>query len=70
MSHSDSKGRLTAATRLLQTQWEEARQSWRDRKAQEFQESYLAELDSSVSATLKVMEELERLLQKVHADCD
>lgn len=70
MSVSNSKGILTGATRQLQTQWDEARASWRDRKALEFEALYLSDLASSVNATVKVIEELERLLQKVHADCD
>lgn len=70
MSISNSKGLLTGATQQLQLRWEETRQSWRDGKADEFEERYLAGLAESVNATVKIIEELERLLQKVHADCD
>ena len=70
MSISNSKGLLTGATRQLQECWRETRSSWRDGKALEFEERYLADLESSVNAAVKVIEDLERLLQKVHADCD
>lgn len=70
MSISNSKGLLTGATQQLQARWEETRQSWRDGKANEFEERYLSGLADSVNATVKIIEELERLLQKVHADCD
>jgi len=70
MSMSNSKGLLTGATRQLQDRWHETRASWRDRKADDFEKLYLSELASSVAASVKVIEELERLLQKVHADCD
>ena len=65
-----SKGLLTLATRQLQARWGETRFSWRDRKAQEFDDLYLAELMNSVNSALRVIEELDHLLEKVHADCD
>lgn len=70
MSMSGSKGLLTLATRQLQSRWGETRFSWRDRKAQEFDDLYLSELMNSVNSALKVIEELDHLLEKVHADCD
>ncbi|MEO5714539.1 MAG: hypothetical protein ABIT37_13715 [Luteolibacter sp.] len=65
-----SKGLLTLATRNLQARWGETRYSWRDRKAQEFEEMYLSELMNGVNAALRVIEELDHLLEKIHADCD
>ncbi|RYD22707.1 MAG: hypothetical protein EOP88_07015 [Verrucomicrobiaceae bacterium] len=70
MSMSGSKGLLTLATRNLQARWGETRFSWRDRKAQEFEELYLSELMTSVNSALRVIEELDQLLEKVHADCE
>lgn len=70
MSMSGSKGLLTLATRNLQARWGETRFSWRDLKAQEFEETYLSELMTSVNSALRVIEELDQLLEKVHADCE
>ncbi len=67
---SGSKGLLTLATRQLQARWGETRFSWRDRKAQEFDDLYLSELMNSVNSALRVIDELDQLLEKVHADCD
>jgi vacuolar-type H+-ATPase subunit B/Vma2 len=67
---SGSKGLLTLATRQLEARWGETRFSWRDRKAQEFDDLYLAELMNSVNSALRVIDELDQLLEKVHADCD
>lgn len=67
---SGSKGLLTLATRNLQARWGETRFSWRDRKAQEFDEMYLSDLMNSVNSALRVIEELDQLLEKVHADCE
>jgi hypothetical protein len=70
MSMSGSKGLLTLATRNLQSRWGETRFSWRDRKAQDFDDLYLSELMNSVNSALRVIEELDHLVEKVHADCD
>lgn len=70
MSISDSKGLLTGATRQLQEHWQETLSSWRDRKAEDFEKLYLADLAGAVNSAVKAIEELERLLHKVHADCD
>jgi hypothetical protein len=70
MSSSGSKGMLTAATRQLLASWEETRQTWRDRKADEFEKTYLADLAGGVNAAIRVMEDLDQLLHKIHADCE
>ncbi len=70
MSVSSSKGLLTIASRQLQQRWDNTRILWRDRKAQEFDEVYLADLMTTVNSTMRVIEELDQLLEKVHADCD
>jgi hypothetical protein len=70
MSASGSRGLLTMATRQLMSRWEETRNSWRDQKAAEFESLYLAEIGHSLSSTLKILEELDQLLGKIHADCD
>jgi hypothetical protein len=70
MSMSGSKGLLTLATRQLQARWGETRHSWRDRKAEEFEELYLSELMNGVNSAFRVIDELDKLLEKIHADCD
>jgi hypothetical protein len=70
MSASGSRGLLTMATRQLMARWEETQNSWRDQKAADFESLYLAELGHSVSSALKILEDLDQLLGKIHADCD
>ncbi len=70
MSSSGSRGLLTQATRQLLSRWEDTRNSWRDQKAAEFESLYLAEISINLNSTLRVLEELDILLEKIHADCD
>ncbi|MGO8675612.1 MAG: hypothetical protein ACLQVX_07050 [Limisphaerales bacterium] len=62
--------RLSGITRELWTQWQETKAYWKDSKAQEFEEKYLAELFSSVDKTVGVIEQLDKLLQKIRRDCE
>lgn len=70
MSSSGSRGLLVLATRQLLARWDETCESWRDQKAAEFESHYLSELRNQVNSTLKVLEDLDHLLEKIHADCD
>lgn len=70
MSTAGSRGQLTMATRQLMSRWEETRESWRDQKAAAFGDLYLSEVRDTVSTALRALEELERILEKVHADCE
>jgi hypothetical protein len=70
MSLSGSRALLTDSTRELMARWDLAKGSWRDRKAAEFEERWLADLTESVNHTLRVIEELDQLLARIHADCE
>jgi hypothetical protein len=54
----------------VQARWSETRNSWRDSKAADFEELYLADLAQCVNTALSVLEELEHLLERIHADCE
>jgi hypothetical protein len=62
--------RLSGITRDLWGQWQQTKVYWRDAKAQEFEEKYLAELFASVDKTVGVIEQLDKLLQKIRSDCE
>jgi hypothetical protein len=70
VSASGSRSLLTLATRQLMARWDETRHSWRDHKAGEFESLYLSELNHGVNSALRVLEELDHLLEKIHADCE
>ena len=65
-----SQNRLVLLTRELLSAWGETSQEWRDEKAIEFERRFLNDLQSSVNATLTHIESLERVLKKIHTDCD
>lgn len=70
MSLGASRSLLTEANRELFMRWEETRASWRDAKAAEFEKEFLAGLPQAVASAVRVIEELDAVLSKLHADCD
>jgi hypothetical protein len=70
MSLGGSKSLLNESTRELFARWEDAKQGWRDAKAQEFERDYLASLPQAVANATRIIEELDLVLAKIHADCD
>jgi hypothetical protein len=67
---SESRNRLVSLTRELLSEWENTRQYWNDSKSTEFEKRFLDELRSGVNAAVTNIESLERILSKIHDDCD
>jgi len=65
-----SKALLNEATRELFSQWEETRLSWRDAKAAEFDKDYLSTIPGAVATATRIIEDLDLVLSKIHADCE
>ena len=70
MNTGAAKGAMNDSTRELMAQWERVRETWRDGKADEFDRTYLVGLGEDVSRAVRVMDEIERLFSKIHADCE
>ena len=70
MSLGASKSLLNEANRELFAKWEDARATWRDSKATDFEKDYLANLPQAVATATRIIEELDLVLSKIHADCD
>ncbi len=64
------RNRLEMLTRELMRNWEETRSSWRDVKAQEFEQRYLRELCAQVDKAAVAIEKLDDLLNRVKDDCE
>ena len=67
---SESRNRLVSLTRELLAEWENTKQYWNDSKSAEFEKRFLDELRSGVNAAVTNIESLERILSKIHDDCD
>ena len=70
MSVKASAGKLGKVTKQLMVGWAETKNSWRDTKAREFEEKFIAPLPTAVESATKVMMELDKLLTRIRRDCE
>lgn len=61
---------LEEAVKELSRNWEQARQSWRDQKALEFQHVYLDKLPHIVSNARSIMEQADLILRRIRSECE
>ena len=67
---SAAGGKLSAVTKVLSSQWQQTKESWKDAKAQEFERQYLEELFTSVDKAVGIMDQVEKLVAKIRSDCE
>ena len=65
-----SQNRLTGQTKELRAAWEQTRHYWNDAKSAEFEKRFLDDLFGSVTQTVNHIDTLERILTRIHDDCD
>ncbi len=70
MNLSGSKALLTDSTREFLAKWGETKVSWHDRKTREFEDNWISGLAETLNHAVRVIDELDKLLAKVHADCE
>ncbi len=70
MSLAGSRAQLTRRTKELNAAWEQTKNYWRDAKAREFENKYIASLPDAINASVTVIEELDKILNKVRKDCE
>ena len=67
---SASQNRLLGLTKELAAEWAVTKQSWSDAKSREFEQRFLEELFAGVNQAVTNIETLERILNKIRADCE
>lgn len=70
MSSRTSGANLMQAMKDLSLRWQETKTYWHDAKSQEFERRWMDEIPDHVARAVSVMEELDTILRKVHADCE
>lgn len=67
---SGTGARLAAMTNQLSNQWQRTREQWKDAKCEEFDRQYIQELQASVDKAVTVMDQLDKLVNKIRSDCE
>jgi hypothetical protein len=70
VSISANGKRIEMLTRELVNQWDQTKHYWMDTKAKEFEHEYIEELLANVETSVTVIEQLDKLVNKVRSDCE
>jgi thymidylate synthase len=61
---------MAAATKQLWRSWDNARQEWRDAKADDFEKKYLVELQATVDRAGVVLNQIEKIISQAQEECE
>ncbi|NIP96830.1 MAG: hypothetical protein GWO24_26690, partial [Akkermansiaceae bacterium] len=50
--------------------WDQVKTYWNDRKSREFEKDYIESLPDDISAAVRVIEEIDKILTKARRDCE
>ena len=64
------RARLEALSKELRLQWLQTKDHWADAKSQEFEQKFLQELFLSVDRSVGVIEQLDKVINKIKKDCE
>ena len=70
MGMHEARGTLSKAMKELLLRWRECRAQWDDVQAEEFEATYLFNLESDLKVAGAAMEQMSTLLHQVHRDCE
>ena len=70
MSLTDSKGALSRAAKDLFARWNDVKGVWADAQSEEFEKTYLIQIEQDVRSALGALDQMNQVLQKIEHDCE
>ena len=70
MSLLESKGSLSRAAKDLFARWNDVKSVWSDAQSQDFEQTYLVQIEQDVRSALGAMDHMNQVLQKIENDCE
>ena len=70
MGMHEARGTLSKSFKELMLRWQECRAQWDDVQAEQFEETYLFNLESDLKVAGSAMDQLSVLLQQAKRDCE
>jgi hypothetical protein len=61
---------LAALTKALAVDWGQTKEMWKDAKSHEFEQKYLEDLFTNVDSAMAVLDQLDKVLNKIKTDCE
>lgn len=69
MSTIESRAKLIQAAKKLRSDWQQTKETWRDENCRQFDEKYMAPLESNIRAAALAMERMGAMLNSAQHDC-
>lgn len=69
MSATDTKGRLVEATKILNAQWQDIQELWRDTNSHRFEKQVMDPLVLEIKNALLAMDQIDMALTRARRDC-
>ena len=70
MSVRASAVKLTKSTKAFLQNWEQVKTHWRDQKRNQFHKDYIESLPDEISAAVRVIEEIDKIVTRAKRDCE
>ena len=70
MSERASAVKLNKCTKSFLQSWDQVKTHWRDRKQREFEKDFIESLPDDISAAIRVIEEIDKVINKARRDCE
>jgi hypothetical protein len=70
MSVADGRNTLARASKDLFNRWGELQAVWSDAQSQEFEKTYLQQIEQDVRAALGALDHMNQVLQTLEHDCE
>lgn len=69
MSLDSGRSKLFKSMKTLRERWDETREVWKDKVGQDFEEEHLEMLRQQVTAVLREVDRMDRVLARVEEEC-
>ena len=69
MSFQSSRQEILHGAKTIKNEWKSVRENWQDKKAEEFERTYIARLEREVKTALAAMDEIDELFKEIQKDC-
>jgi len=70
MSARASAVKLTKSTKVILQSWDQVKTRWRDSRQREFEKDFIETLPDDISAAIRVIEEIDKILTRARRDCE
>ena len=70
MGMHEARGTLAKSFKDLMTRWRDTRAQWDDAQAEQFEQTYMLNLESDLKVAASAMEQMSALLNQVKRDCE